>query len=229
MQELLSVLRIQVPEAIYIKDPESSELGKRIITGSIDLLDGIGFEKFTFRKLSREINSTEASIYRYFESKHKLLVYLISWYWSWMEYRLAFGIANIDKAEARLTRAIDLLTARIVEDSDFGHVNEMKLYNIVIAESSKAYLTRNVDTENNKGLFRGYKKLVARVCEIIQEINPEYPYPNMLISTVIEGAQRQRFFAVHLPGLTNKTKKGDAITVFYRDLVFAAIGEHKKK
>jgi AcrR family transcriptional regulator len=223
MKDLLSVVRIQVPEQIYLKDPESSDLGKRIIKGSIDLLDKIGFEQFTFRKLSRSIDSTEASVYRYFESKHKLLLYLLNWYWSWMEYRLVFGLANIESPKDRLKRAVGILTAPIEEDLDFIHIDETKLYNIVISESSKAYLTRDVDEENKVGMFKGYKKLVARVSKIILEINPRYKYPNILVSTVVEGTKKQRFFADHLPGLTNTMRGEDTITSFYTDLVLKEI------
>ncbi|RZV57945.1 MAG: TetR/AcrR family transcriptional regulator, partial [Flavobacteriaceae bacterium] len=51
MINLLSNLRIAVPETIYIKDPESSDLGKRIVENSILLIDEIGFDAFTFKKL----------------------------------------------------------------------------------------------------------------------------------------------------------------------------------
>ena len=78
MINLLSNLKIAVPDKIYIKDPESSELGKRIIEHSIELIDEIGFDSFTFKKLGLKIGSNESSIYRYFESKHKLLLYLIN-------------------------------------------------------------------------------------------------------------------------------------------------------
>ncbi|NQY67845.1 MAG: TetR/AcrR family transcriptional regulator, partial [Flavobacteriales bacterium] len=86
MEALLSNIAIRVNNSIYLKDPESSDLGKNILGGGIDMIDEIGFEDFTFKKLAKEIGSTEASVYRYFESKHKLLLYIISWYWSWMEY-----------------------------------------------------------------------------------------------------------------------------------------------
>ena len=81
MDRLLSNIKIQVNEKVYLKDPDSSELGKKIIRGSIDLIDEIGFEQFTFKKLAIKINSTEASVYRYFDSKHTLLVYITLWYW----------------------------------------------------------------------------------------------------------------------------------------------------
>jgi AcrR family transcriptional regulator len=212
-----------VNDRIFLKHPESSELGKKIVSGSIELIDEIGIENFTFRKLSQYIDSTEASIYRYFESKHRLLLYLISWYWSWIEVRLVYLLANIEDAEERLRRAIGLLTEKIEVDSKFLHVDEIKLHRIVISESSKTYLTKEVDHENSEGLFKAYKQLVGRVSDIIIEINPDFDYPHMLVSTVIEGAHHQRFFADHLPNLTDKVQGEDSIIKFYQKLVFSCI------
>jgi len=223
MQELLSNIRIQVNDNIFLKNPESSDLGKKIIEGGIDLMDSTGFDAFTFNKLAKKINSTEASIYRYFESKHKFLLFLASWYWGWMEYKLVFALANIHSAEDRLKKAITLLTEDIITGGGFPHINEIKLNRIVISESSKAYLTKEVDQENKDGCFAGYKRLVQRVGDIILEINPNYQYPHMLISTVIEGAHHQRYFAEHLPRLTDEIKDGDAISQFYTDMVFKTI------
>jgi AcrR family transcriptional regulator len=227
MQDLISKISIQTDNKTYLKDPESSELGKRIIARSIDLIDDLGFESFTFRKLGEAIKSPEASIYRYFESKHQLLLYFTSWYWGWMEYRLAFSLANVDSAEVRLERAIDLLTKQVTEDGSFSHINEVKLNHLVIAESSKTYLTKEVDEENKHGVFRSYKQLVARVSEIILEINRQYEYPHMLVTTMIEGAHHQRFFAEHLPGLTDKVKDRDSVTTFFKEMVFNAIKSSK--
>lgn len=223
MKNILSKINIQINEKIFLKNPESSDLGRKIISGSIDLIDEIGFEDFTFAKLARHIQSTEASVYRYFESKHKLLQYLIAWCWSWMEYRLVFSLVNIHSAEERLKRAIILLTEQIEEDGSFVHINEIKLNRIVIAESSKVYLTKNVDKENRDGVFIAYKDLVERVSLIIKEIHPDYKYPHMLISTVIEGAHHQRYFAEHLPRLTDSVEGEDAIVNFSLDMVFNTI------
>lgn len=110
MHQLAGKISIAVSNNLYLKDPETSDLGRRIVAGSIDLLEELGFENFTFRKLSLRVGTTEASVYRYFENKHKLLVYLVMWYWGWMEYRMAFALANIDSPEDRLRRAIKLLT-----------------------------------------------------------------------------------------------------------------------
>ena len=223
MQVFLPNITIQVNDKIYLKNPDSSELGRKIISSSVDMLDEMGMEAFTFRKLAERINSTEASIYRYFESKHKLLLYLTSWYWGWMEYRLVFALANVVTPQERLTKAIALLTGEVKEDGTYSFINEVKLNRIVISESSKAYLTKEVDVENKVGAFAGYKKLVGQVSEIILEINPDYKYPHMLISSIIEGAHHQRFFAAHLPRLTDVVKGEDSISEFYKEMVFKAI------
>jgi AcrR family transcriptional regulator len=223
MSMMLPNIHIQINEKIYLKNPDTSDLGRKIITGSIDLIDNLGFEQFTFRKLAKNIESTEASIYRYFENKHKLLLYLTCWYWNWMDYRLIFGLANIESPEERLKRGLGILTKEISEDSNFSHINEVKLNHIVIAESSKVYLTKSVDKENELGVFAAYKKLVARLSDIILEINAQYKYSHMLISTVIEGVHHQRYFSEHLPSLTDCIEGEDAITAFYSDMVFKAI------
>ena len=229
MEGILSNISITVNDNIYLKNPESSVLGQRIIEGSIDLLDDIGFESFTFKRLAKSIDSTEASVYRYFESKHKLLLYLTSWYWAWTDFRLFINLANINSPEERLKRSIKLLTSSVQKDIAITHINEEKLHRIVIAESSKSYLTKDVDAENKEGVFMNYKKLVHRVCDIIHEIDPTYKYPHMLISSVIEGSHQQRFFAEHLPRLTDIRKGEDAIVHFYTDMVFMSLGLTSEK
>lgn len=221
-------VQFKLNEHLYLKDPQSSELGKKILSGSIDLIDEIGFEAFNFKKLGSSIGSTEASVYRYFESKHKVLLYLSAWYWNWAEYRMIFRLANIESAEKRLRIAITALTEPIQEDSDFSFINEVKLNQIIIGESSKGYLTKEVDNENRDGVFLAYKRIVQDVCDIVLEIDRNYKYPHMLISTMIEGAHLQRYFADHLPRLTDTVKGEDAVTSFYQDLVFKALVSSEK-
>lgn len=220
---MLTQIGIKVNEKVYLKDPESSELGKSIIEGGIDLIDEIGFDAFTFRKLAQKIGSTEASVYRYFESKHRLLLYLSCWYWRWLDYKLVLATTNIPSAEERLQRAINVVVRQVEEDSDFSHINEVKLNRIIISESSKAYLNRHVDIENKEGFFLDYKELVQRISNIVLEINPHYKYPHMLISTIIEGAHLQRFFSEHLPRLTDVSENEDLVTDFSVEYAFKAI------
>jgi hypothetical protein len=55
-------LTFKVNEHIYLRNPESSDLGKKILKHSIDLIYEIGFEQFTFKKLAAVAETTEASI-----------------------------------------------------------------------------------------------------------------------------------------------------------------------
>ena len=72
MENLFTNIKIQVNPKTYVKDPETSTLGKKIIQHSILLIDEIGFEEFTFKKLGEKIGSNESSVYRYFEKKLEL-------------------------------------------------------------------------------------------------------------------------------------------------------------
>ena len=172
MKNLLSVLKIAVPDKIYLKDPETSDLGKRIIEHSILLIHEIGFDNFTFKKLGLKIGSNESSIYRYFESKHKLLLYLSSWYWAWLEYQLVIETFGISKAKTKLEKAIEVVTKTSTIDSDYSHINEVILYKIIVNESSKSFLTKEVDAENKEGYFEIYKRLITRIKEMILAIKP---------------------------------------------------------
>ncbi|MGV6862583.1 MAG: TetR/AcrR family transcriptional regulator [Putridiphycobacter sp.] len=227
MDSFKSKLTISVNQNTYLKNPDSTELGQKIISGSIDLIEALGFEEFTFKKLAKHISSTEASVYRYFPSKHHLLIYLVLWYWGWQEYRLIMKLTNIENPKERLRRAITVLTEKIEQDSTFSQINEVKLNRIVISESSKAYLNKAVDNDNKLGFFSQYKEVVQKVSEIILEINPTYKCPHMLISTIIEGTHHQRFFAEHLPKLTDIHEGEDTITTFYVDLVLNEVLNNK--
>ena len=203
MDRLLSTIKIQVNENLYNKNPETSELGKKIIENSIKLIHEIGVEAFTFKKLGKEIQSNESSIYRYFENKHKLLLYLTSWYWSWIEYQLVFSTFNVINPTEKIEKSIEILTQTISQDSNYGHINEVLLNQIIINEFSKSYLTKEVDSENKEGYFSVFKRLVKRLEEIILEIDNSYPYPLSLASTVIEGALYQSFLKDHFTSITD--------------------------
>ena len=203
MDKLLSNFKILVLDKTYCKDPESSALGKKIIENSIILIDEIGFDSFTFRKLGSRIGSNESSIYRYFENKHKLLLYLSAWYWSWIEYKLVFETHNISDGIERLSKAIEVVTREVKQDSSYSHIDEVILNRIIINENSKSYLTKEVDNENREGYFSVYKRLASRIKEMILEVNPTYPYASSLASTVMESGLHQHFLKDHFPTLTD--------------------------
>jgi hypothetical protein len=186
-----------------------------------------GFESFTFKKLAEDIGTTEAGIYRYFENKHKLLVYLTAWYWGWLEFQISFHTNNINDPTEKLKRVIKLLAAAVEDDEQTKYINESLLHQIVISEGSKAYLTKQVEEDNKQHFFKPYKDLCAVVGTIISECNPAYKYPKSLASTIVEMAHFQNFFMNNLPSLTdfgNKKEESEIIS-FLNDLVFASLNK----
>ena len=202
------VINIKVNENLYNKDPQSSTLGKRIIEHSVLMIDKIGLELFTFKKLAKEIKSTEASIYRYFENKHQLFVYLLNWYWEWLIARIELNTLNIADAATRLRIVIRVIVDAANRNSEIEFVDEEALHRIVVQEGAKGYHHKTVDADNEEGFFLAFKRLVGNISEIITEINPEFSYPRTLASTMIETANNNLYYAEHLPRLTDINSEG---------------------
>jgi AcrR family transcriptional regulator len=195
-------IKISLNEGLYLKEPQDSVLGRNIIKHSILMINDLGFEAFTFKKLAQEINSTEASIYRYFENKHVLLIYLVSWYWEWVKYLIHINTNNIEDPREKLRIVIKSFVFASKENPAVDFVNESVLHDLVISEGMKVYHTKDVDTDNTKGFFSNYKGLVNYVAAIAKEINPEFKYPSVFASNLFELSNNHIYFARHLPKLT---------------------------
>lgn len=200
---MVIIADIKIPEGLALRNPLRTELGRKIISHSINLIDEIGFECFTFKKLATKMGSNETSIYRYFENKHLLLLYLVVWYWNWVSYLIDYNTKNITDPTKRLNIILDIFLDATKENPTVEFVNEAKLHNIIISESSKAYHTKDVDAENKSGFFLSYKNLIKKVADVIIEIDPKFPYPHSFACNLFEMANDQIFFAEHLPRLTD--------------------------
>lgn len=188
---------------IFLRDPQETKLGLKIIGESIHAIHELGFEAFTFKKLSERIESTEASIYRYFENKHKLLLYLSAWYWEWLSFQISYASNNLETPKEKLNAIIQVLATAGSEDSQISFINEKKLHAIMVADGVKVFHIKDVDLENRQGLFKNFKDLSAKVADVLIELNPSYPFPNSLATILIETAFNQLYYAEHLPRLTN--------------------------
>ncbi len=216
---------IKIPQGLSLRDPLQTQLGRDIISNSIDLIDEVGFECFTFRKLAQKMGSNETSLYRYFENKHLLLLYLVVWYWNWVSYLIDYNLQNINDPNRKLDIIIDNFVDATKENPGIEFVNEKKLHHIIIEESTKAYHTKSVDKENKEGFFLAYNNLIQQVADVILEIEPDFPYPHSFASNLFEMANNQIFFAEHIPQLTDiKVKKKNYESVvkllqFYKNRV----------
>jgi hypothetical protein len=218
-------LSFKVNEHIYLRDPESSELGKQIVKNAIDLIHELGFEHFTFKKLATKMSTTEASIYRYFENKHRLLLYILNWYWSYMEFLVDFTIQNIQDPKEKLTKIITLFTKSLPESVGQLDYNKSYLNQIVLSESSKVYLIKEVKEINSFQVFKPYKDLCNKISEVMLSLNPSYTYSRSLSSTLIETAHSQQYFSKNLPRLTDVSneKEEEFVFNFLSQLVFSAL------
>jgi len=204
-------IKISLNDGLYLKEPQDSKLGRNIIKNSILFIDEFGFEAFTFKKLAKKINSTEASIYRYFENKHMLLLFLMNWYWEWVSYLIKINTMNVKEPKKKLQIIIHSLVSASKDNPVVAYVNESKLHNIVISEGMKAYHTKEVDKENSKGFFKSYKDLAKFVSIVINEINPNFKYPFALATNLFEMSNNHIYFAKHLPKLTEISIKNEDV------------------
>lgn len=216
--DLVDRFHIPVLEAIALRNPQATQLGQRIIEGSIFLIDELGFEQFTFKKLAQSVGTTEASVYRYFASKQKLLLYLINWYWGRLECRLLLESQG-GSVKERLDKALDLVL--ILKATSMSFASEKRLQRIVIHEAPKVFLTKAVDADHQTGYHAIYTEIVRYVSDLVRAYQPACKYPEMLVSTLLEGSLQQRFFSEHLPEVTNAFEQEDAVAVFYKQLFFS--------
>lgn len=198
------IIRLNLNEHLYVRDPQDTDLGRRILQSSVVMIDKLGFEDFTFMKLAQQIGSPEASVYRYFENKQKLLLYLVSWHWQWMNYVSSMRMGYVTDPVQRVNLLLGLIAGKEMGSSIINPLlDEVALRRIAVNEAGKFYLTKQVDKQNKEGFYVHYKSFVLRLAEEISSIAPRYPYAHSLAGILVEEAGRQVYFAQHLPSLTD--------------------------
>lgn len=218
----LLAIELDVNEKLCLRNPQRTELGRKILKYSILLLDEIGFERFTFRKLAERIHSTEASVYRYFENKNLLLLYLVNWYWEWMKFCIDLKIINVKSPEEKLRLIIGTIVDTTKRNAKVDFIDEDVLHRLVVVEGTKAYHNKEVDEQNEEGFFLSYKALSKKVADTLLEINPVFPYPRALASNLLEMANNHVYFAQHLPRLTDIKNDGEVLKQVEELLLFFA-------
>jgi len=196
-------LNLEINPSLHIKNPQDSKLGKKIIQQSVILIHDLGFDQFNFKKLAKAIGSTETSIYRYFENKHKLFVYLLNWYWEWMIVRIDFNTLNISDSKRKIELIIEIIIDTANRNTQIPFIDEDLLHEIVVREGTKGYHSINIDDDNEEGFFLAYKRLCAKIQESFNEYSPNFNYPSSLASMLVETANNNIYFSKHLPRLTD--------------------------
>jgi AcrR family transcriptional regulator len=200
---------VNIHTGLCLRDPKETTLGQSILKYSIILIDELGFEHFTFKKLAAKINSTEASIYRYFENKHLLLVYLSNWYWEYMYVNIQNKLDNITSPTEKLKIAIAGILDSMTKNDEISYIDEDILHSIMVSQADKVYRIKEVTEENKNGFFLAYKKVVRFISDIMLEVDPDFPYARILASTLTEMPNQQLYYAKNLPSLTSLADQKD--------------------
>lgn len=227
MQRLLGHIAIKIDERLFVKDPLTSAVGQEIMRNSVTLIASEGLEAFTFKKLAVVLGSTESTLYRYFKNKQQLMMYLASWYWCMLEWKIVFATANVSDPASRLGKALAVLSSPVPARNENEFFNESKLHDIVVSESFKAFVAKNLLKKERVGYFAAYANLIDRIAELVVEVKKSYKYPRALAASLIETAHHQFFLIRQLPELTDLPKGENHLFVFLNQLAFTALEEKK--
>jgi AcrR family transcriptional regulator len=191
----------------------------------VQIIDEIGMERFTFKKLANTLQTTESSVYRYFENKHMLLLYMSTWYWSWLETYMVFRTANLTDPKDKLRIMISILCKDDWENKVMNSMNLNLLKRIVVSESPKAYMAKQTGNLPMDEIFRGFEQLCLRFEELFRVINPEFRHTRRLSSTMIEGVLQQTFYVTYLTSFSSieENQKDDSISLFFYDMSMAML------
>lgn len=188
---------------LYIKDPLSSNLGLKLLEESARMLGEDGFDAFTLKKLAHNLQTTESSVYRYFDNKHRLLVYHINLYWEWLNQEVQEQCYQKGlQGRKALERAFEIMCFPKANNWPKDGISYECMHKILTHQSVKAYFSSYVDIENKDGAHRALKTLVQRLSEWLHEETPDFEFPKSLINTLLASVMMQPFYAEHLPSLT---------------------------
>jgi AcrR family transcriptional regulator len=184
----------------------------------------IGFEAFTFRKLADKAGITEATVYKYFSNKHRLLQYYFDLYWVWMKELGNLEVSKHQDPEQKVQCLLDILCGIWPEKSISPSVEAVELRALLISEGLKSLLNKNVDDDNRLKLFAPYKEYCLFLSEELNSIRPNYHYPRSLATVVIEMSHSMEFYMEHLPSLTelSMARERQQLSLFFYQLILSA-------
>lgn len=177
------------------------------MTGGLDLLNSKGYLHFTFKELANSIKSTEASIYRYFDSKEQFLTYCSANYWVQLKHRLGMYTLNITDSKIYFERIMDVLLDDLQDqqylllaNKDFTRFRESSCrYGIPILGILK-------DSGSREALLADYESLMGEVYHFIEDtvekVVPNSGFKDVLASAILSNTHiqlsRAKFISEHL-------------------------------
>jgi AcrR family transcriptional regulator len=223
---MLLIPQLSLPRNSYLRNPEETPLGRAIVGSSVDLMYEIGFEAFTFKKLAKAIQSTEASVYRYFSNKHQLLQYLQAWYWLWVLSLMKSRTTNVTDPAKRLRAAISVLIDSGKRDDTIPHINEPKLQKIVVIEGMKSDKTEGRAKIAQDPSLECYALVCDELSALIKSHTPRYKTPRTLATTLVFTAHRLLLLARqknHSLDIRITDRSDGELSLFLENTLFAVL------
>lgn len=215
--------------ALVLRDPLSTPLGRDLLAQGLALMDELGLEAFTFRKLAARMGTTEVTVYKYFPNKHRLLQYYFQLYWLWLRRLCGREIERARDPREALRRCVESICGVWPRSLPPLPLEPHRLRRLVIDEGMKSYLHKRVDADNARRLFAPYKALSAFLADRLVACRPTVPMPRSFATTVIEMAHSLPFAMEHLPSLTELSRRKDLASLarhlLHRSLTYL---EHAK-
>jgi AcrR family transcriptional regulator len=202
-------IHLKPDPVLHLRDPEGTRLGQAILSEGLVLMNELGLEAFTFKKLAARIDSTEVSLYKYFPNKQRLLQYYFQLYWLWLRQVCGRHAERSVDPLGTVRSVVDALCGVWPKDVPTAQLDPHALRLLVIEEGMKSYLHKNVDADNARRLFLPYKALSAFIAECLVAYRKDVPMPRSFATTIIEMAHSLPFAMEHLPSLTELSNKKD--------------------
>jgi AcrR family transcriptional regulator len=203
MQSKTLHLNLDLPSCLYLKNPESSDLGKRILIEAASFIGSNGIDEFNFLKLAKKVGCTEATVYRYFHNKQQLVQYLLNIYWGSICVEIEYSTRQIKSARKKLKTAIEILSSPHPENFTDNKL-AAAVVSVVMSEGVRIHLRPQLDDEIKAGNFKYYSTLLDQFESLISESMPNYPFSRSLASTLIDTAMLQMLYISRYNNFTDK-------------------------
>lgn len=181
--------RMSLGEEFYLRNPQDTELGRRIVETSLAMIVKDGFIPFSIKKLAVSIKTTEASVYRYFSNKECILLYCIGMFWAETEFRIKFQTNNMNNPKDRLSAIIDILTDEHgAAEQEFETSHFTLLRNLACLNNSLIFILMEVQKQHQitkAALMPIIKSVYGSINDSVSQLVSDKSKAFMLTETII--------------------------------------------
>ncbi|MFM7104563.1 MAG: helix-turn-helix domain-containing protein [Flavobacteriales bacterium] len=167
---------------LYERDPQLSENGKSIVLNAVRMIADGGLDGFTLKKLAQECGITEPTIYRYFSNKISLCAYICSIHWTWRQWQVVVATNNIKSGKKKLVKIAELFLEDVPESRILRGMKCVDLTTIAQREWTRLLHPIHYSPATTKS----YDELLARVCAMVKDVNPNYVFAGEFARTFLE-------------------------------------------